>query len=341
MVTVLSIDGGGIRGVVPARILREIRRRLDAGGEKRSFAELFDLVAGTSTGALLALGIALRDESGEQVYSANDLVDLYERRGKEIFPVSVRSVIHTAIQVFRNKYSADGFERVLAETFGDATLKGGATNLLVTAFDTERMKPHWLKHRPPRAEWSEDRDYYMRDVARASSAAPTYFPPAIISPIGVLRERFSLIDGAVFANNPAGLAYVEAAKIFPRERDFLIVSLGTGELRIGYPYREIRNWGYMEWVNPAKGFPIGAIMSAGQSEVVNYQLGRIADVRYIRLSGLLDEDNAAIDDAGLRNLASLRALSERIVLSHEAEIEEVCAALRSRKPVGRSQALRS
>jgi len=340
MVTVLSIDGGGIRGVVPARVLRELRRRLDAAGESRSFAELFDLIAGTSTGALLALGIALRDKKGEQVYSTDDLLDLYERRGREIFPFSVRSVIHTAVQVFRNKYSADGFERVLAETFGDATLKAGATNLLITSFDTERMKPHWLKHRPPRPEWNEDRDYFMRDAARASAAAPTYFPPAVISPVGEPDRRFSLIDGAVFANNPAGLAYVEAAKIFPREREFLIVSLGTGEARIGFPYREIRNWGYMEWVNPAKGFPIGAIMSAGQSEVVNYQLRRIADVRYIRLNGLLDGDTGAIDDAGQKNLASLRALSERIIVWHQAEIDEISAALRSRKPVGRSQALR-
>jgi len=330
MVTILSVDGGGMRGVIPARVLRELRRRLDAAGERRTFAELFDLIAGTSTGALLALGVSLRDRSGGERYSADDLVDLYERRGKEIFPVSVRSVIHTAIQAFRNKYSANGFERVLADTFGDATLKSGATNLLVTAFDTERMKPHWLKHRPPRPEWNEDRDYYMRDAARASSAAPTYFPPAVITPIGEPDRRFSLIDGAVFANNPAGLAYVEATKIFPHEKEFLVLSLGTGELQIGYPHREIRNWGYMEWVNPAKGFPLGAIMSAGQSEVVNYQLRRMKGVQYVRISGHLDGCSAAIDNAGTKTLDCLRALSDGIIASHDRHLDEVCRALQAR-----------
>lgn len=337
MVTILSIDGGGIRGVIPARVLSEIRRRLDSGGERRTFAELFDLVAGTSTGALIALGLSLRNGDGHEAYSAPDMVDLYERRGKEIFPFSVRSVIHAAVQIFRNKYPAAGFERVLRETFGDATMRDGATNLLITSFDTERMKPHWMKNRPRRAEWSEDRTYLMRDAARASAAAPTYFPPAFINPIGFPDERYSLIDGGVFANNPAGLAFVEATKIFPDEHDFLVLSLGTGEPRIGYPHFEIRNWGYMEWVNPAKGFPIGAIMSAGQSEVVNYQLKRMAGVRYLRVSGSLGSCSTAIDDAGRRNLDNLRALSDEIIAAHDAEIDEVCRALRARPASGASR----
>ncbi len=105
-----------------------------------------------------------------------------------------------------------------------------------------------MKYLPDRCEPSDRPSYRMRDAARASSAAPTYFPPARISPIGHPNRHFTLVDGAVFANNPAGLAFVEATKIFPDESEFVVLSLGTGDPQQGYSYDEIRRWGYMEWV---------------------------------------------------------------------------------------------
>ena len=242
MVTILSIDGGGVKGLLPARILEEIRQRLDALGEKRRFFELFDLIAGTSTGSLIALGLSLKDETGNDKFSASEIVDLYKTKGKEIFPHSNLNAVHTAVQAFRYKHSAVSFEKLLKEFFGDKTLKDAETNLLITSFDTEAMEPHCMKRRPSREDWLDDYNYYMRDAARASSAAPTYFPPVQISPVGEEQIKFSLIDGAVFANNPAGLAYVEASKIFPEEDEFLILSLGTGNSKHGYSFSNVHSW---------------------------------------------------------------------------------------------------
>ena len=331
MVTILSIDGGGIRGLLPARVLQEIRRRLDLIGERRPFSQLFDLVAGTSSGALTALAIALPDKDGAERYSASEIVELYTRRGTEIFPPSFRSAIHAAVQAFRHKYPPEPFERLLREVFGDASMRSAATNLLITSFDTEAMQPHCLKRRPARGEWLTDPDYYMRDVARASAAAPTYFPPALISPIGMPRIRFSLIDGGMFANNPSGLAYVESTKIFPSASEVLILSLGTGDPQHGYRYREIYSWGYMEWVNPAKGFPIGAIMSAGQSEAVSHQLSRMNGVRYVRINVPLGGCSPAIDDAGRKNLGCLSALADRMIALNDAALAEVCRKLSAKE----------
>jgi patatin-like phospholipase/acyl hydrolase len=327
MVHLLSIDGGGIRGLLPARVLQEIRHRLDAAGERRSFAELFDLVAGTSTGAVIALAIALRNGDGTARVTVSDLVELYARRGTEIFPPSFQSAIHTAVQAFRYKYPAAPFEGLLREVFGDASLRQGATNLLITSFDTEAMQPHFMKRRPPGGGWDGDPDYYMRDAARASAAAPTYFPPAHISPVGAPHTKLSLIDGGVVANNPSGLAYVEAASIFPAETEFLILSLGTGHPQQGYSYDEIHSWGYMEWVSPLKGFPIGSIMSAAQSQTVNHQLSRLAGVRHVRINMPLGDCAIAMDDASARNLACLAALADRMIALHDADIDRVCRAL--------------
>ncbi len=327
MVTILSVDGGGIRGLLPARVLAEIRRRLDDAGIDGAFSSLFDLIAGSSTGALIALALSLRNDDGTERFAAGEIIELYKRRGTELFPPSFRSTLHTAVQAFRHKYSAAPFERLLEELFGDATMRDAATNLLITSFDTEAMQPHCMKRRPPLGEWADDLNYYMRDAARASAAAPTYFAPAHVSPVGKASMKFSLIDGAVFANNPAGLAFVESTKIFPDESEFLILSIGTGDPGQGFPYEEVHSWGYLEWVNPLKGFPIGAIMSAGQSEAVNHQLRRMKGVRYIRLNVSLGRCSAAMDDASERNIACLDAAAERMIAENDEEIEAVCRAL--------------
>ena len=331
MVTILSIDGGGIRGFLPARVLQEVRRRLNIAGERRPFSDLFDLMAGTSTGALIALALSLRNREGGERFTAAQIVDLYERRGTEIFPPSFRSALHTAVQAFRHKYSAEPFERLLLDLFGNESLHRAATNLLVTSFDTEAMQPHCMKRRPNRGDWADDPDYYMRDAARASAAAPTYFPPAHISPIGDEAKKFSLIDGAVFANNPSGLAYVESTKIFPTESDFLVFSLGTGDPQQGYRYEEVHSWGYLEWVNPMKGFPIGTIMSAGQSEAVSHQLKRMSGVRYIRLNVPLNGCAIAMDDASKKNLSCLARLADGMIEHFDGAIEEVCRILAARR----------
>ncbi|HUX49870.1 MAG TPA: patatin-like phospholipase family protein [Spirochaetia bacterium] len=330
MVTVLTIDGGGIRGLLPAIVLREIRRRLANLQEHRPFFRLFDLIAGTSTGALIALALSLPNESGAERFAVTDLVELYERRGTEIFPPSFRSALHTAVQAFRHKYSAEPFERLLLDVFGEESLQSAATNLLITSFDTEAMQPHCMKRHLNRRDWVDDADYYMRDVARASAAAPTYFPPAHIGPIGDAEKKFSLIDGAMFANNPSGLAYVESTKIYPEESEFLILSLGTGDPQQGYRYEEVHSWGYLEWVNPMKGFPIGAIMSAGQSEAVSHQLGRMSGVRYVRLNVPLNGCAMAMDDASARNLSCLASLADRMIEQYDESIDEICRLLAGR-----------
>ena len=100
MVTILSVDGGGIRGLLPARVLAEIRSRLDTAGIDTPFFSLFDLMAGSSTGALIALALSLPADDWSERWTAQEVSELYRRRGTEIFPPSFRSTFHTALQAF-------------------------------------------------------------------------------------------------------------------------------------------------------------------------------------------------------------------------------------------------
>src|SRR5215204_3408835 len=124
MQKVLSIDGGGIRGIIPAMILAEIERRTG-----RFTSELFDSVAGTSTGGILALGLTKPGQGGEPEYSAEERIELYETEGEEIFARPVWHRIHSAGGVAEEKYPSTGIEGVAAKYFGDARLADALTEV--------------------------------------------------------------------------------------------------------------------------------------------------------------------------------------------------------------------
>src|SRR5215204_3709350 len=136
MQKVLSIDGGGIRGIIPAMVLAEIERLTG-----KRIAEMFDLVAGTSTGGILALGLTKPGQDGKPQYSAKKLIDLYETEGGKIFSIPVWHQIHSVGGVAEEKYPATGIEEVAKEYFGELRLAEALTEVLVTAYEIEKRGP--------------------------------------------------------------------------------------------------------------------------------------------------------------------------------------------------------
>ena len=231
---VLSIDGGGIRGVIPALVLEEIERRT-----ARPISTLFDLVAGTSTGGIIALGVTRPNSRGEPEYSAADIVDLYEGKGKRIFSNTFLHELSTAWGLLDEKYPADEVEKVFDEYFGDTRLKDALTNVFVTAFEIELRSPWFF--RSSRARTDPEYDFPMKKVARATSAAPTYFEPLRLEKAGG-DGYWALVDGGVYANNPTMCALVEAHSVFGTE-EVLVVSLGTGAPTVGHAWKDAKDWG--------------------------------------------------------------------------------------------------
>src|SRR5579864_6405026 len=217
MVRILAIDAGGIRGIIPAIVLAYIER---ATG--RSIAKLFDLVAGTSTGGILALGLTIPKTAGAPLYSAQGFVEMYEHEGRRIFSRSLWRRIIACDNLTEERYSAAGIEAVLADYFGDSRLADAVTDVLVTSYEIERSFPFFFKSSNARER--RDYDFPARLVARATSAAPTYFEPTKLS-AGATDDYYTLIDGGVFANNPAACALVEARTTHPGAGDFLVVSI--------------------------------------------------------------------------------------------------------------------
>jgi hypothetical protein len=216
----LSIDGGGIRGVEPAAFLATLEENLN-----EPIGSYFDLIAGTSTGGILAIGLAMG-------LRASELLDLYKTRGPAIFgeaeqlgPVKqwLRKWGRKGRQIVRPKHDAATLRSELQAVLGDRLLGDAQTRLVIPAWDADRRSVYIYKtaHHP---RLSTDFRKPALDAAMATAAAPTYFERhRTIDAVG-------LVDGGVWANNPIGVAAVEATTLLGwRGQDLRILSLGCGE----------------------------------------------------------------------------------------------------------------
>jgi uncharacterized protein len=302
-VNILSIDGGGIRGLIPALVLAEFERR-----SGRRAADLFDLIAGTSTGGILACALAKPD-----ALSAERLVDLYQDEGPKIFDRTVWQRIHSVEGLTDEKYDDDGLEDALGRYLGDARLRDTVTDVLIPSYDTERRRPEFFKS--ARAREDPSRDFALRAVARATSSAPTYFEPAL------LGDR-PLIDGGVFAVNPGMCAVAEVMRYTP-DAEVVLVSLGTGQLTRPLPYEAVRGWGLVQWARP-----LIDVVFDGASDVVDYQLTQLlGEERFFRFQTELTTASDDLDDATEPNLRALRLTGERLISERERDLNHAIAAL--------------
>jgi patatin-like phospholipase/acyl hydrolase len=323
---VLSLDGGGIRGIIPALVLSAIEAEL-----KQPIAASFDLVAGTSTGGILALGLTVPGDDGKPRYRAADLAKMYEEEGPTIFHASLWQKLARMGNLNGPKYTADGIETVLHKYFGDTRLKQALTEVLITSYEIDKLLDPFF-FRSARAQTDSLYDFYMRDVARATSAAPTYFEPARLeSQPGDARSFYGLVDGGVFANNPAMCAYAEV-RSRDAERELVLVSVGTGQAHQTIGYAAARSWGLIGWAPRVLD-----VVFDGVSDTVDYQLAQVlpaasGKVSYFRLQCALDRNTEAMDDVSPANLARLRATGEKLVADQQAAITALCAELKAAAP---------
>ncbi len=196
-----------------------------------------------------------------------------------------------------------GIAGVLRRRFGTTRLGEATTRVLVTVYDVEAREPLLL-------DSEVDHDVTMADAAQASSAAPTYFEPVRVG-------NRTLIDGGMFATNPAVYAFTESDPT-----PDLLLALGTGRQTRPLPYADVKGWGKLEW-----GKPLVDIVSDGSASAADAYLAKLAGDRYVRLQTKLQHASDDLDDASRANLAALRREAEQLIATRSAEIDRVCAQL--------------
>ncbi len=308
IIKVLSIDGGGVRGIVPAMILQ----RLEELTGKRCY-KMFDLIAGTSAGGIIAMLLAKPNGKGKGKYKAKEVVKIFEERSKDIFSQTVWEQIKSVRSLMERKYPSSGLEQVLDDYLGDTVLKEALTEVLITSYEIRRRNACFFKS--SNAKLNPEFNIKMKHIGRATAAAPTYFEPAQVE-IPNLDDPFVLIDGGIIANNPAMCAYVEARHMFPDADDIIVVSLGTGQFLNSYGYEEARRWGLANWVGPIVDFLFhgSEVTTDHQLKLLlppNKTLGR----RYYRFQINIRNDLGYLDDVRPDTIQELKNIVDQEVLT--------------------------
>ena len=314
---VLSIDGGGIRGLIPAIVLAEIETRT-----QRRIHSLFGLIAGTSTGGIIAAALTRPKSPGstEPYYTAAELTALYESEGPKIFHRDLLKRIFSFEGWIDERYESDGLRAALNTYLGDARLRDTLAPILVTAYEIEDRLAFFF--RSSRAQAEPARDFFLADVAHATSAAPTYFEPVVVRDTADARS-YALIDGGVFATNPSMCAFAELARAGQASEIDVLLSLGTGSQTRPLNYGAVRSWGQLEWARK-----IVDVVFDGAADIVDFQLEHLlGDDNYVRLQTQLNGASDDMDDATPANLRALRREAELLIERESGRIDDVCARL--------------
>lgn len=270
---ILSIDGGGIRGIIPAKGLALLECELTKRNKPNRICDYFDLICGTSTGAILAIGLALG-------ISAQKMLDLYLKHAKDIFPQ--QNIFKQAFKILckgKSLYDRDKLSGLIEQTYRDAVgnevarLGHCKTRVCVPTYDVSTGKIHVFK---TSHHEQFDRDYQIpaHHAALASAAAPIYYDSYDfeyeLRGTGTKMTYFANVDGGIMANNPTLIGYVEAVKTLGiAPEDLQILSLGTGD-SIFKDNQPNKKMGLKYWLyNKKSKIAIYDLFSSAQSEYVS------------------------------------------------------------------------
>lgn len=280
---ILSLDGGGIRGIYSAAFLAGLENNFLGG---QSITNYFDLIAGTSTGGIIALGLGAG-------LSSTHLYDLYHRRGSEIFPPRnpFARKIAEAFHLFTSRYDRTALENILNESFGERTLGESRIRLCIPSCDGEYGEVYIFKT-PHHPDYKRDKAEKMTKVGLATSAAPSYYKP-------LEDGGYTFLDGGIWCNNPIMVALVDTLACYDVPRNRIdVLSIGCGDS----PY-QVNAWqkysgGILSWlriISAAMRFQSqNALGQAGLLVGANHVI-RICPIPYDKPIALDDWKRASVE----------------------------------------------
>jgi uncharacterized protein len=310
---ILSIDGGGVRGIVALSILQWIEDEII----KKPIGTCFDMFAGTSTGGLIACGITVCDDNNfkNSKYSITQLKELYYKEAVKIFPErsGIKKVAGNVNDLFSAKHSKQGFCDLLETIFDNKRLTDCNKPIFIPSYDVDRLTPVYFTSRriyPVSAPYISEPSANVKiiDICRATSSAPTYLPSHRFMHVDDANRSYNAncIDGGVFLNNPSMAAYGEVISnskhpIYTNDplmqtaipqNNIYVLSIGTGKTNRNIIPRNENNWGKLKWIKPLIN-----IMMESNSDTVDYQLQGVAHNRYLRINIDIEEKYAQMDDS--------------------------------------------
>ncbi|GLT45061.1 hypothetical protein SLA2020_189220 [Shorea laevis] len=330
MVTVLSIDGGGVKGLLPGTLLACLESKLqELDGPNARIADYFDVIAGTSTGGLLTTMLTAPNKENRPMYAGEDLINFYFDHSPKIFPQKSSHLRSTVASLTGPKYDGEYLKTMVNQFLGDITLKQTLTNVVIPAFDIKLLQP--VVFSTSDAKNDDLKNARLADVCIGTSAAPCFFPAHYFETkdsSGKSRS-FNLIDGGVAANNPTLLAMTqiwkdneEFAEIGPVDsRRMLVLSLGTGSDKEEerYDAAKASKWGMVNWLYDGGRTPLLHFFADASCDMVDFHVSTFfhcldSKENYLRIQDdTLTGDACELDLATKENMQTLVEIGTKLL----------------------------
>ncbi|KAJ0592157.1 putative galactolipase [Helianthus annuus] len=332
-ITVLSIDGGGIRGLIPAIILEYLESKLqEKDGKNARIADYFDIIAGTSTGGLITAMLTAPNDERRPLFTAQAIKEFYLQKCPRIFPQDCNLFQKMVKSLFGPLYDGKYLHDSIREKLDDIKLGDTLTTVAIPTFDIKKLQPTIF------SSYEIEKKPYMNaklsDICIATSAAPIYLPPYYFETNDDQgKHEFHLVDGGVAANNPTLIAMGEISKQlihknvdFPSSLDYrryLVISIGTGECKMDggkYTTEEASKWGLLGWwFNANWSTPLVDILTQASTDMVDIHLSVVfktlgVEKNYLRIQeDGLERTLSPLDRATDENLKSLMKAGEKLL----------------------------
>lgn len=337
---ILSIDGGGIKGTIPAYFLYQLEELSQC-----RIVDKFDMMFGTSTGGIIINGLTTKNDEGEYKLSAKDVLDLYMDNADKIFYESdirynpnmnwfqkIRKGIKTALDyVTDERYDNKPMLDILKNYHGEELhYETGPTAVVATSYDMRLGEPFFIKNYDKRI----NQKIKTWEATYATSAAPTYFKPFSFK--NANQERV-LVDGGLFANDPSMCAYTEAKKLYPNE-EFIIVSIGTGIHHEYNSYKKLDNFIDVQWIQPIIKHLMQGPNKATEHHLFNLKKADPYFIDYYRFNVNLEGKLISkMDNGHMSNMKNLCKYGDKMISStsetNDKNVNHLIQLLRSNKDI--------
>lgn len=313
-IRILSIEGGGVYGILPAHVLKYIEEK-----SRRPIADLFDLIMGTSTGSLLSVLLTVPGDNNQPKYSANDALEIYKEQGKMIFYSPWYHRLFTLNGLIGPKFMTTERMKVFHEYFGNIYFDQLLNNVVIPAYAVKQRSP--LLFMNWKQEGAPDMNFSVSDLLMGAVSPPGFFPSVVF---GSNKDRFLLADGAVFANNPDLAAALIAMKMYPKKK-YILVTLGTGKVESKtVSSKEEVDWGDLQWSEE-----ILPVLLDGTMKFNNLLLEKTFPfpIDVYSFNTEISSFKREIDNINPLNLESLNQVGEHLVKENKQKLDELIPRL--------------
>jgi patatin-like phospholipase/acyl hydrolase len=319
VIKVLSIDGGGVRGLIPVRILQEIETRTN-----KPIPQLFDIITGTSTGGLITSALITPNQKGTPRYNAKDLMNFYLNDSLNIFAPSIFRKVLIGFGLWGSKYDRSNYDQILLQTFGNTLLSQALCPIFIPIYAIDKNKPFIASSFF--AKQSNTNDFYLKDIVAATSAAPTYFTPVKFKNLDN-SVSYTGADGGIYANNPELVGITGVYIMYPHLeiQNIVLLSIGTGESQQDINTQHNGNNGEIGWL---KNKDIIGDMIDAESVLAEAAItAMLKHNSHFRFQVSLPKNLTAMDNSSSSNLSALVTIAEDFITQNSEQIDALCKVL--------------